>query len=47
MKTSITFDFYKLSKFINTKKYDDLKINALAQPMVDEYKKFIKEIDEA
>lgn len=42
MKTSITFDFYKLSKFINTKKYDDLKINALAQPMVDEYKKFIK-----
>jgi phage gpG-like protein len=42
MKTSITFDFFKLAKFINTKKYDDLKTNALAQPMVEEYKNFIK-----
>ena len=42
MKTSITFDFFKLAKFINTKKYDDLKTNALAQPMVQEYKNFIK-----
>ena len=42
MKTSITFDFYKLAKFINTKKYNDLKTNALAQPMVEEYKNFIK-----
>ena len=42
MKTSITIDFYKLAKFINTKKYNDLKTNALAQPMVEEYKNFIK-----
>ena len=42
MKTSITFDFYKLANFINTKKYDDLKTNALARPMVEEYKKFIR-----
>ena len=42
MKTSITFDFFKLAKFIDTKKYNDLKTNALAQPMVQEYKNFIK-----
>ena len=42
MKTSITFDFFKLAKFIDTKKYNDLKVNALAQPMVQEYKNFIK-----
>ncbi len=41
-KTSITFDFFKLSNFINSKKYEDLKTNALAQPMVEEYKNFIK-----
>tara|TARA_R100000781_G_scaffold108686_1_gene73345 strand:+ start:105 stop:590 length:486 start_codon:yes stop_codon:yes gene_type:complete len=42
MKTSITFDAYKLSKFLESKKYEDLKTNALAQPMVEEYKKFIR-----
>ena len=41
-KTTINFSFYKLAKFIDTKKYLELKSKATIEPMVDEYKKFIK-----
>ena len=41
-KTSINFSFAKLARFVGTKKYLELKSKATFEPMVDEYKKFIK-----
>ena len=41
-KTSISFSFPKLARFIGSKKYLSLKSKATIEPLVDEYKKFIK-----
>mgnify|MGYP003110034441 CR=1 FL=1 len=42
MKTSITFDFFKLSKFLASQEYRSLKSESIGQPTVKAMKKFIK-----
>jgi hypothetical protein len=42
MKTSITFDAYKLAKYVQSKEYMELKGRATLSPMAGAYKKFIR-----
>ena len=42
MKTSITFDAYKLAKYLQSKEYMELKNRATFSPMANVYKKFIR-----
>ena len=42
MKTSISFDFYKLSRYINSKNYMELKGRATLSPIAKEYRDFIR-----
>tara|TARA_R100000808_G_C2057029_1_gene90081 strand:+ start:78 stop:557 length:480 start_codon:yes stop_codon:yes gene_type:complete len=43
MKTSITFDAYKLSKYLQSKEYMELKNRAIFSPLASVYKQFIRE----
>ena len=42
MKTSITFDFYRLSKYIGSANYNRKKSDATFKPLVAEYQNFIR-----
>ena len=42
MKTSINFDFYRLSKYIGSANYNRKKSDATFKPLVAEYQNFIR-----
>tara|TARA_R100000234_G_scaffold116206_1_gene92987 strand:- start:413 stop:907 length:495 start_codon:yes stop_codon:yes gene_type:complete len=42
MKTSITFDFFKLSRFVQSKEYKSLKSRSFGEPTAKAIQKFIK-----